>query len=71
MEIDNTKYRERGGNDPCIERLGSPTGILARMVHCLQTCWGLKLTLRLKKKKKEEKKKKETRQPGLQQTKAN
>lgn len=54
MEIDNTKYRERGGNDPCIERLGSPTGILARMVHCLQTCWGLKLTLRLKKKKKKE-----------------
>lgn len=27
-----------GGNDPCIERLGSPTGILARMVHWLQTC---------------------------------
>lgn len=40
-----------GGNDPCIERLGSPTGMLARMVRCLQTCWGLKLTLRLRKKR--------------------
>jgi len=33
-----TTERKRGCNDPCIERLGSPTGILARMVHWLQTC---------------------------------
>lgn len=53
MVREEERERKGGGNDPCIERLGSPTGILARMVHCLQTCWGLKLTLcRGKKKRK-------------------
>ena len=37
-ERDRERDRERAGNDPCIERLGSPTSILAHMVHWLQSC---------------------------------